>query len=115
MLARKTTEMNKYLVTIQSLVDAYGSESEAKWFRSLAKTYGRNRSEFWREFGTNEVWGGSGSFLDQFMASPAGRDMSVFLSDQRSFHEAMVALAKEMISAGHRNAHAEALANATKE
>ena len=107
--------MNEHLATIQSLVDAYGSESEARWFRSLVKEYGRNRSGFWRQFGTNEVWGGPGSFLDQFMASPAGQDMSAFLSDQRRFHVAMSALAREMIAAGHRIAHAEAWANATGE
>lgn len=106
--------MNEHLATIQSLVDAYGSESEANWFRSLVKTYGRNRSEFWRQFGTNEVWGGSGSFLDQFMVSPAGREMSAFLSDQRSFHGAMAALARQMVAEGYRNPHAEAWANAVK-
>jgi hypothetical protein len=107
--------MNEHLATVQSLVDAYGSEAEARWFRALVKTYSRNRSEFWKQFGTNGVWGGSGSFLDQLMASPAGRDMNAFLSDQHRLHCAMAALAREMAAAGYCNPHAEALANAIKE
>ena len=104
--------MNEHLVTIQSLVHAYGSEAEARWFRSLVKTYKRNRAEFWRQFGTNEVWGGSGSFLDQFMISLAGRDLDNFLVDQRCFHRAMAALAREMDAAGYDNPYAQAWATA---
>ena len=107
--------MNEHLATIQSLVDAYGSEAEARWFRALVKTYARNHSAFWRQFGTNDVWGGSGSFIDQFMTSPADRDMSVFLSDQQRFHCAMAALAREMAAAGHHNPHAASWANAIQE
>ena len=106
--------MNGHIATIQSLTDAYGSEAEARWFRSLVKTYSSNRAEFWRQFGTNEVWGGSGSLLDQFMTSPAGRDMDNFLFDQRRFHPAMAALARELAAVGHNNPHAKVWATATE-
>lgn len=99
------------LRAVSALLRKHGRAKDAAWFGRLIAVAESEPGEFWRQFNCNEIWGGAGSIVDQFLI-PGTAEHIDRKNDRKQFYESMARLAHEMAAAGIVNSRAQSAAQA---